>query len=437
MSDAAGAGRKYAEALLGGIIGAVLGTGFVVLVTSLIKAVLDWVIRQENWVTLIAPFVGIGLSAVLLYTFAQGRARLSLAEEAAAPRGFRAWLRAPSNALRADLTGDVVRAAGREEQFPWRLAPLRAMAIISTVGSGAPMGTESPAAHLGVAAGASLGGARGWVRRLVRPAAISGGAAGVAALMGLPLVGLVFMLELGRRNQAALSTVRIIPAACGALIGWAVNAGFGLEFIRLVVPSIGPQGIWQALGVAAIVGVVSGALSSVMGTAIYHARRWSSRPLLKVLLGGLALLGCILLIRALAGQQAAIGPGAGAVSWAETAEASIWVLLAVAVLRAIATTSAVAAGGTGGLFVPLLAIGDLIGRAFAPLLGTTSALAASAGAAGAIAGGYRLPFTAIVMVLTLGGPETARLTCVATVAVAAMAGIVAGYALDRLGMGRA
>ena len=34
------------------------------------------------------------------------------------------------------------------------------LAIVSTVGLGAPMGTESPAAHLGVAAGACLGDRR-------------------------------------------------------------------------------------------------------------------------------------------------------------------------------------------------------------------------------------------------------------------------------------
>src|SRR5690606_22357153 len=107
-----------------------------------------------------------------------------------------------------------------EETFPWRLAPLRALAIIFTVGMGAPMGTESPAAHLGVAAGAWIGSTKSWLRRLVRPAAIGGGAAGIAVLMGLPLVGLVFMLELGYRNRAPISLLRTLAASCGALIGW-------------------------------------------------------------------------------------------------------------------------------------------------------------------------------------------------------------------------
>jgi len=107
-------------------------------------------------------------------------------------------------------------------------------------------------------------------------------------------------------------------------------------------------------------------------------------------------------------------------------------LLEVAVLRSAATIAAVAAGGCGGVFVPFLAIGDIAGRAFAPTFGVPSDLAGSAGAAGGIAGGYRLPFTAIMMVLGLGGPFEATLTCLATVAVAAAAGTGAALAVDRL-----
>ena len=97
-------------------------------------------------------------------------------------------------------------------------------------------------------------------------------------------------------------------------------------------------------------------------------------------------------------------------------------LLAVCLLRAAATTAAVAAGGCGGVFVPFLAVGDLAGRVFAPGLGVGNDLAGAAGAAGGIAGGYRLPFTAATMVLGVGGPPKATLTCLVTVVVAAAAG---------------
>jgi len=434
-NDQSGQANAPGEVLFsigGGLVGGLLGAAFVVTVTTMIKELLALITRQGNWVMVAAPLAGIALAVLILQLVAHGQAAQSVIVDSEISRRFSDWLRFPASAVRADLTADVVRNAGSEENFPWRLAPIRAAAIISTVGLGAPMGTESPAAHMGVACGAAieLGGGR-W-RRLARHGAVGGGAAGVAALMGLPLVGMAFMLELGRRNRAPISLPRVLAAACGAVVGWGFNVILNLSLIRLIVPAIAPSDLKQALATAALVGAVSGVLCSVTGAAIYGARSWSAGPVAKILTGGAVLFGCVMVIRALASPAAAIGPGAGAVSWAEGASASTWTLIAVAGLRAVATTAAVTAGGCGGLFVPFLSIGDLCGRALAPSLGATSDLAAAAGSAGAIAGGYRLPLTAIAMVITLGGPASARLTCVASVAFAAAAGVAAAYALDQL-----
>ena len=54
--------------------------------------------------------------------------------------------------------------------------------------------------------------------------------------MALPLVGAAFMLELGRRRQAPLSAERVVAALLGGCVGWAINAAFHLNLIRLVVP---------------------------------------------------------------------------------------------------------------------------------------------------------------------------------------------------------
>jgi H+/Cl- antiporter ClcA len=125
-----------------------------------------------------------------------------------------------------------------------------------------------------------------------------------------------------------------------------------------------------------------------------------------------------------ASAPAAVGPGGGAITWAETVEAAPPALMAVCVLRALATIAAVAAGGCGGVFVPYLAIGDLAGRVVAPALGVGNDLAGAAGAAGGIAGGYRLPVTAIAMALGVGGPMKSTFTSIATVCVASAMGAV-------------
>jgi H+/Cl- antiporter ClcA len=419
---------------IGGLLGGLLGALFAAGTTQIIKSILAVVTRQDTWVLVVLPLVGITIAVLLLQLVGHGEGVQRLSDGESPRRVPGRWRLFPRDVARADLTADVVASAGEEERFPWRLAPLRALAIISTVSLGAPMGTEAPAAHLGVAAGAAVGAGAGarsnrW-RWLARPAALGGGAAGVAALMGLPLVGFAFMLELGRRRRIAPTPSRVVAAGAGALVGWGINVLFNLDLIRLVVPQVAPGDLAAAIKTALVVGAIAGAFTALTGAAIYRARGWTASPWVRVVLCGAALAATALAIASIARPTAAVGPGGGAVVWAEGPHVTVSALLAVALLRAIATTAAVGAGGCGGVFVPFLAIGDIAGRAFAPGLGVSSDLAGAAGAAGGIAGGYRLPLTAVAMVIGIGGPSGATWTCLATVGVAALAGIGAGSALD-------
>ena len=404
--------------------------------TELIKYSLARVRRLEPGWLLALPVLGVSLAVLVLQGLAQGEGagRLPLLPLAgvSVPRVLRTWTTFPGDAARADLTADVLATAGEEERFPWWLAPVRALAILSTVGFGGAMGTESPAAHLGVAAAVWMGGWRPWLRPLVRPLAVGGGAAGVSALMGIPLVGTCFMLELGRRRNVPFSADRVVAALAGGLVGWAINVKFQLVLIRLVVPKVPPEDIWDAVAAALLIGAIAGAVTALSGKAIYLARGWTARPGVKLALGALAMLAIAVLTGWIATPAAAFGPGGAAILWAESTPASPLTLLAVALLRAAATTAAVAAGGCGGVFVPFLAIGDIAGRVFASAFGVPPDLAGAAGAAAGIAGGYRLPFTAVAMVLGVGGPTMATLTCLATVGVAVFAGVWASRGVSVL-----
>lgn len=422
--------RLHLDAV-GGVAGGLLGALFAAGTTQIIKSILAVVTRQDRWVLIVLPLVGVTVAVLLLQFVGHGEGVQRVDDSEAPRRIFGRWRLFPNDVARADLTADVVTNAGEEERFPWRLAPLRALAIIATVSLGAPMGTEAPAAHLGVAAGAAAGaGGRRW-RWLARPAALGGGAAGVAALMGLPLVGFAFMLELGGRRSIRVTPGRAVAAGAGALVGWGVNVLFNLDLIRLVVPEVAPEDLAAAIKTALVVGAIAGTVTALTGAAIYRARGWKASPTVRLLLGGAGMAVAALLIADIARPTAAIGPGGGAVLWSEGPNVTVTALLAVALLRAVATTAAVAAGGCGGVFVPFLAIGDLAARAFAPMLNVSGNLAGAAGAAGGIAGGYRLPLTAVAMVIGIGGPSGATWTCLATVAVAALAGTAAGSLLDR------
>jgi len=410
--------------VLGAALGALVGGFLVVGVTLVLKAGMDLASRENTLYVVVVPLLGLTLATVVLHVLGRGGG-------AEAQRAH-PWRTFPPDAVRADISGDVIECEGVEERFPWRLAPIRALAIIATVGSGGAMGTEAPAAYLGVAAGACLGDRGGWWRRLLRPAALAGGAAGVSALMATPLVGPVFMLELGLRNRAPVNAERSAAALIGGFIGWAITAFFHLEFIRLIVPKEPPQSFTQAAVTALLIGALAGGISSLAGIAVNRAKKWKASPAVRLAIGGAAIVAIALILARIATPTAAVGPGGGAILWAENTPALPSTLLAVCALRACATTAAVAAGGCGGVFVPFLAVGDIAGRVFAPGLEVGSDLAGAAGAAGGIAGGYRLPITALVMVLSVGGPRLATLTCLATVGVAFAAGVGAEAMLSRL-----
>src|SRR5215475_11052988 len=275
-SPEAGSRSSIAIYALGGLVGGLAGGAFVVVVTLALKSMMDFVSSQVTWLLIALPLIGLALTVLVLQVMGQregGQTRRPAVTPHTAPR-FSIWRTFPRTAIQADITGDVVDSAGQEERFPWRLTPIHTLAIFATVGLGAAMGTEAPAAYFGVAAGAFLGDRGRWWRRLLRPAALGGGAAGVAALMGIPLVGTAYMLELGHRHKVSLSVERLVAALIGGYVGWGIDTVFGLSLIRLVVPKEPPVNFSQAAITALFIGALSGAITSLAGSAIYRAKKW-------------------------------------------------------------------------------------------------------------------------------------------------------------------
>jgi H+/Cl- antiporter ClcA len=428
-------------AAIGGLVGGLPAAAVVIGVTQVLKGMIGVVSSQDAWLLVCVPILGLGLSVLALYGVGT-----SGAEQAAAlqqgPRGrssLRAWRTFPPEADRADLNDDIVNYAGAEEGLPWRLAPLRLLAVAATVGLGGPLGTEKPAAYLGVAVGVALGDRGQRWRRFLRPAAVAGGAAAISALMGIPLAGPAYVLELGHRHGAPLSAQRVTAGLVGGAVGWLMNIVLGVDLFRLVVPREPPHTFFQAAAAAVLIGSLAGVITTATAEAIESVKAWQIHPVVRLGIGGLSLGAAALSLAVFAAPSAAVGPGGGAIDWVEShPHAPAMTVLAVALLRAVATTAAVAAGGCGGLFVPYMAVGDLAGRVVAPGLGVPGDLAGSAGATSGIAGGYRLPFTAIAVVLGQGGPPLATLTCLATATAAAVARAGAQWVLDRfLGRGSA
>ena len=79
-------------------------------------------------------------------------------------------------------------------------------------------------------------------------------------------------------------------------------------------------------------------------------------------------------------------------------------IIALGTLRVVGTTAAVGGGGVGGLFIPLVIQGALVGRAVGGIFDPTNpTLFPVVGMAAFLGAGYRVPLAAVVFVAEFTG----------------------------------
>lgn len=281
----------------------------------------------------------------------------------------------------------------------------RLVAAVTTLGLGGPLGYEGPAIYAGAAVGSTL------QRRLRRILAreepkllmVAGAAAGVAAIFKAPVTGLVFALEVPYTDD--LARRMLLPAAISAAAGYATFAAFAGTAPLLPVGGQPPFDFVD-LGGSAAVGLAAGLGARLFTWAVRRAKDaerlghpWARAAGAGAVLGLLFLAG-----RAAAGQNLTLGPGYDLLRWALAPDRSLPLVAAAAALRLAATATTLAGGGTGGLFVPLVVQGALVGRLTAGLFNPASrTLFPLVGIAAFLGAGYRVPLAAVVFVAEATG----------------------------------
>ena len=105
-------------------------------------------------------------------------------------------------------------------------------------------------------------------------------------------------------------------------------------------------------------------------------------------------------------EPLAIGVGYHTIDWALSPDRALWLIAVVLLVRCLATAVTVAGGGVGGLFVPLVVAGALLGRlAVGVVGGGNTTLFVVIGVAAFLGAGYRVPLAAVMFVAeTTGRP---------------------------------
>jgi CIC family chloride channel protein len=365
--------------VLAGVVGIATGLGVAGFEAAVVEG-LDALATAPLWMIAIMPGVGLAVAAVVLRTLGGGC---------------------------STATTDEYLRAFHEEHHVLEPRPLvsRIVASIATLASGVPMGLEGPSLYLGAGLGDTL--TRRFPRvfsvRNRRTLLVAGAAAGVAAIFKAPATGAVFALEVPYQNDLAR---RMLGPALVA------SATSYLTFVALhgTTPLLEVSGTppfsFRDLAGAALLGVICGAGARVFASMLLRAKAVSERvaPWIRVPVAAALLVAIFVLARALTGENVTTGPGYTTVQWALEPSRGVWLLAAVLVLRCAATTVAVAGGGVGGLFIPVVIAGALAGRM---LGGAVHALDTSLftviGAAAFLGAGYRVPLAAVVFVAEATG----------------------------------
>lgn len=232
---------------------------------------------------------------------------------------------------------------------------------------------------------------------------VAGAAAGVAAIFKAPATGAIFALEVPYHDDVARRM--LLPALVSAAVAYL--AFVAVNGTEPLFPIVGNPGFdFRDLAGAAVLGVAAGLAARAFAGMIRRAKQLSSlhHPVVRITSAGLSLAMLFTLGRLLTGESLVLGPGYAAIAWALDPTHALWVVLAVLALRCLATVSTVAGGGAGGLFIPLVVAGALMGRAVG---GAVHALDTSlfvvVGVSAFLGAGYRVPLAAVMFVAETAG----------------------------------
>ncbi len=346
------------------------------------ELVFDSLLDTPLWVRCLAPLVGL-VGAALAIKYLGGDNSSSTADEY------------------------IKNFHDRNRPYPLRPFPARFLACFLTLGSGGALGYEGPAIYAGAGIGSLLQSrlSRFFSRDEAKVLLVAGAAAGVAAIFRAPATGVVFALEVPYRDD--LARRQLLPASIAAAAGY-------LTFVALLgteplLPVSGSPGFgFRELAGAVALGLLCGAIARFFAVGIQAIKKLGTEhdPLLLATIAGVLLALLAWVSDVVFDAPYTLGAGYDTVRWSVDPSRAIGLVLLLFALRAAATAVTLGGQGAGGLFVPLVVQGALLGRAVGGLFGDTdSTLFPLIGIAAFLGAGYRVPLAAVMFVAeTTGRP---------------------------------
>ncbi len=263
---------------------------------------------------------------------------------------------------------------------------------------GVPLGTEGPSVQLSASLGAlAARKAPKRFRAWERFSMTGGASAGFSVATGAPLSGIFFAVEEAHgRISPLIVLVAVVAVLFAELFAFALSPLVGVDVALFDVADFGALALgdyWKPLLAGVFMGIFS--LLFLKG---YHLldtllrKKWQCKGQVKIF--------TVFAVTLLAGIFSSewISTGHHLIDELFSHSPALPVLIGILLIRWILTLSANISGITGGIFLPMLAIGGTAGAVLGKFLGgeESAAIFVVFGIVGCVAGMMKMPLTAIL-----------------------------------------
>lgn len=283
-----------------------------------------------------------------------------------------------------------------------RVVLVKSLASAVSIGTGGSVGREGPIVQIGSAIGSTLGQILRVSSNRMRNLVGCGAAAGIAATFNAPIAGAIFALEviLGEFEIGTFG-----PIVLSSVMATVVSRAFLGNYPAFDIPKYHLVSVWE-IPAYLIMGILAGLVAVLFTKSLYKSEDiWDKLKFpeyLKPVLGGLAIGGLALFF------PHVLGVGYGSITLALLGQMSWFLLLALVIVKIVATSLTIGSGGSGGIFAPSLFIGAMMGGAYGhvvhylfPSVTASSGAYSLVGMGAIVAGATHAPITAILILFEL------------------------------------
>ena len=292
----------------------------------------------------------------------------------------------------------------KKVSFDWkRELPFKFIGGSLALGTGLSLGREGPSIQLGALVGNAIDTVAGY-RDCGRYLVTAGAAAGISAAFNAPLAGVLFCVEELHRNFSPLMlTSTLISSFCANAIMWLFFGGsavFDIPVLRIL-----PFNLY--FSAVLLIGIVSGLLGCLFNRGVLGFQRHFGR-LVPGERGRMVLAFVAAAIVSLLAAPITGGGGELVQSLARPG-VPLGIIGLLLIGKMLFTLFSYASGAPGGIFMPMLAIGALVGaaaQALLPELGVGGDFLANyilLGMAAFFVAVVRAPITGAVLITEMAG----------------------------------